>query len=81
MFVVAGVTDPRDFKEISIDQANRDGIIDMSAGLYINPDTDDTMTIGEAMAEGLIRVERSVTKKQHEKEYKKRARSYEDLLN
>ncbi|XP_064639298.1 uncharacterized protein LOC135494907 isoform X2 [Lineus longissimus] len=81
MFIISAVTDPRDFKDISIDKATKAGIVDMTAGTYINPDTNDTMTIQEAMAEGLIKVERSVTRKQQEKEYKKRARSYETLLN
>lgn len=80
MFLIAGVIDTRDFNEISIEEARLLGIVDTDAGVYNNLETGDTIPISEAMSQGLILVEKSVTRKQKEKETKRRARSYEDLL-
>ena len=80
MFLISGVIDPRTFMEISIEEAREAGIVDMESGLYHNIETGDSTPISEAMQQGLIHVEKSVTKKQQEKETKRRARSYENLL-
>lgn len=66
-FVVKSVVDPRDGQQISIKEAVAEGIINHQTGLYVNPVTGKTKTIGVAMAEGLIQIEYATTTKTQEK--------------
>ena len=56
-FTIVGVIDPRDDETISIYRAICEGIISQRQGLYINPDTQESMPIPDAMNKGLILVE------------------------
>ena len=56
--VIRSVRDPRDDKNISMDEAIKLNILDMGRGLYMNPDTGASKPIAAAMSEGLIKVEK-----------------------
>ena len=52
---VESVVDPRYQQKMSLDQAIAEGIIETDSGTYRNPGTGDSMHIGQAYEEGLIR--------------------------
>lgn len=56
-FIIRSVTDPRNQEELSLKDAIIAGIIDQTAGLYINPDTGKSVSFQEAMAQGDITVQ------------------------
>ena len=50
------MTDPLTQKEISIRDAIEKGIVLMTRGIYVNPESGSYLTIPEAMAKNLIKV-------------------------
>ncbi|XP_074658143.1 envoplakin-like [Tubulanus polymorphus] len=57
-FTISGVVDPRDNQRImSIQQAVEEGVVNLSRGFYINPVTNESIPIPQAMGEGLIQVD------------------------
>ncbi|CAH1781788.1 unnamed protein product [Owenia fusiformis] len=56
-FVISAVVDPRTGRELSLKDAELHSIISQKKGQYMNPETNEYMTINEAMANGLIQVE------------------------
>ena len=70
-FVITSVTDPRDDRDLTLQEAIMLGIVDQAAGKYVNPVTGDTMSIMEAMNDGYIMFEMKSRKKirQEEKSY------------
>lgn len=66
-FVIRAVLDPRDDKELSLQDAIAKGIVDQDHGLYVNPTTGETVSIPEAMNNGQIKVEFVSTKRSEEK--------------
>lgn len=66
-FIITGVIDPRNDKEISLDQAVSEGIINQTEGRFVNPDTGESIPIPVAMNAGKIKVEMTRTKKSAEK--------------
>ncbi|XP_074653026.1 uncharacterized protein LOC141907318 [Tubulanus polymorphus] len=60
-YTISHVFDPQNKqRRVSINQAVTEGIVDMSRGLYINPSTQYSIPISQAMGEGLIQLD-SVT--------------------
>ena len=66
-FVIRSVIDPRTDEEISLQEAIMIGIINPNQGLYVNPETGDTIPIPVAMSQGNIKVEFTSTKRTKEK--------------
>lgn len=54
-FRVTGVVDPTTGDEISLKRAMTDGVIDLVNSLYRNPHTGETISIEDAIRQGLIR--------------------------
>ncbi|KAK3096123.1 hypothetical protein FSP39_023476 [Pinctada imbricata] len=70
-YVILGVTDPRNDKDLTVQEATAMGLLDQAAGVFFNPLTKENMTIIEAMNEGLILFKLTSRKKirQEEKSY------------
>lgn len=56
-FVIRAVVDPRTNTQISIQDAIMMGVMDQPNGLYVNPDTRESISIAQAMNNGKIIVE------------------------
>lgn len=65
-FVIRGVVHPLSGIEISFAEAINFGIVDQNTGMYMNPKTEEGMSIPEAMSQGYIKVEQETTTKSKE---------------
>ena len=60
---IKGVVDPVSGENIPVSEAIRQGILDQSKGLYVNPRTGDSMLITDAVQKGLISADVSSSSK------------------